>query len=189
MTSIQRSPPFWSGRFMFPNSSAGAIVPVAAATVAPPLASDSERQATIRELMPYFLGYGKVELRWASGTLEKYQDAMGWVIRPTTKSASPSSLRLVMYSLTQLSARGLKNSTRSLLPLPMIVASPVSKLMDVRFSDNASDIRAPVPRSTSTSTRNPSQSTSYERGPFRRGIAATYCWISSGVKNWTSRFG
>jgi integrase/recombinase XerC len=72
---------FWSGRFMFPNSSAGAIVPVGTAPLALPLASESERQATIRELMPYFLGYGKVELRWASGTLEKYEDAMGWVIR------------------------------------------------------------------------------------------------------------
>lgn len=40
-----------------------------------------DRQATLRELMPYFLGYGKVELRWAAGTLEKYEDAMGWVIR------------------------------------------------------------------------------------------------------------
>ena len=66
---------------MFPNSSAGAIVPVVTAPLAPPLAAESERQATIRELMPYFLGYGKVELRWASGTLEKYEDAMGWVIR------------------------------------------------------------------------------------------------------------
>ena len=44
-------------------------------------ASDSERQATISELMPYLLGYGKVELRWAPGTLGTYQDAMGWVIR------------------------------------------------------------------------------------------------------------
>ena len=66
---------------MFPNSSAGAIVPIAAAPVGPPRAAESERQATLRELMPYFLGYGKVELRWASGTLEKYEDAMGWVIR------------------------------------------------------------------------------------------------------------
>jgi site-specific recombinase XerD len=65
---------------MFPNSSHGAIVPVAA-HIAPPSASEGERQATIRELIPYFLGYGKVELRWASGTLEKYEDAMGWVIR------------------------------------------------------------------------------------------------------------
>src|SRR5438128_3557413 len=89
----------------------------------------------------------------------------GFPRRPTTKSASPWSLRRVTYSVTQLSARGLKNSTRSLLPLPMIVASPVWKLMELRFSDNASDIRAPVPRSTSTSTRKPSQSTSYERGP------------------------
>jgi hypothetical protein len=32
---------------------------------------NSERQATIRELMPYFLGYGKVELRWAPGTPRK----------------------------------------------------------------------------------------------------------------------
>ncbi len=72
---------FWSGRFMFLNSSASAIVPVGMAPLALPLASESERQATIRELMPYFLGYGKVEFRWASGTLEKYEDAMGWVIR------------------------------------------------------------------------------------------------------------
>src|SRR5713226_2328599 len=114
---------------------------------------------------------------------------MGLPRRPTTKSASPWSLRRFRYSLTQLSARGLKKSTRSLLPLPMIVASPVWKLMAERFSDNASDIRAPVPRSTSTSTRKPSQSISYERGPFRRGIDATYCWTSSGVKNCTSRLG
>src|SRR5438445_2838007 len=72
---------FWSGRFMFPNNSAGAIVPIAAAPLDPPFATEGERQATIRELMPYFLGYGKVELRWASGTLEKYEDAMRWVIR------------------------------------------------------------------------------------------------------------
>jgi site-specific recombinase XerD len=72
---------FWSGRFMFPNSSAGAIVPVATAPLVLPSAPESERQATLRELMPYFLGYGKVELRWASGTLEKYEDAMSWVIR------------------------------------------------------------------------------------------------------------
>jgi len=72
---------FWSGRFMFPHSSAGAIIPIATAPVGPPRAAESERQATIRELMPYFLGYGKVELRWAPGTLGTYQDAMGWVIR------------------------------------------------------------------------------------------------------------
>jgi site-specific recombinase XerD len=70
---------------MFLDYTAGAIVPVAAAPVPAPVgapqASESERQATIRELMPYFLGYGKVELRWAPGTLEKYEDAMGWVIR------------------------------------------------------------------------------------------------------------
>jgi site-specific recombinase XerD len=66
---------------MFPNSSADAIVPFVAGPLAPPLASESERQSTIRELMPYFLAYGKVELRWAPGTLEKYEDAMGWVIR------------------------------------------------------------------------------------------------------------
>jgi integrase/recombinase XerD len=42
---------------------------------------ESERQATIAELMPYFLGYGKVELGWAKGTLDSYQDAMKWVIR------------------------------------------------------------------------------------------------------------
>src|SRR6266404_3144631 len=46
--------PFWSGRFMFPNISPGAIVPVLATPLAPPLGSESERQATLRELMPYF---------------------------------------------------------------------------------------------------------------------------------------
>ncbi len=66
---------------MFPNNSAGAIVPLSVAPLGPSFAAEGERQATIRELMPYFLGYGKVELRWAAGTLEKYEDAMGWVIR------------------------------------------------------------------------------------------------------------
>jgi integrase/recombinase XerC len=66
---------------MFPNDSAAAIVPIAAAPLGAPFAAEGERQATMRELMPYFLGYGKVELRWASGTLEKYEDAMKWVIR------------------------------------------------------------------------------------------------------------
>jgi hypothetical protein len=47
----------------------------------------------------------------------------------------------------------------------MIVASPVWKLMEVRYSDNASDIRAPVPRNTSTSARKQSQYISNERGP------------------------
>src|SRR5256886_14157646 len=65
---------------MFADKSSGALVPIIARPVEP-LAFESERQATIRELMPYFLGYGKVELRWASGMLEKYEDAMGWVIR------------------------------------------------------------------------------------------------------------
>src|SRR5713101_8687 len=72
---------FWSGRFMFPNNSPGALVPLGLAPLGPPRAAEGERQATIRELMPYFLGYGKVELRWAAGTLEKYEDAMGCVIR------------------------------------------------------------------------------------------------------------
>lgn len=66
---------------MFPNTSAGAIAPVPTALLASPFAAESERQATLGELMPYFLGYGKLELRWASGTLEKYEDAMSWVIR------------------------------------------------------------------------------------------------------------
>ena len=66
---------------MFPLNSSGAIVPVVTQPLAPPLTAESERQATLGELMPYFLGYGKVELRWAAGTLEKYEDAMGWVIR------------------------------------------------------------------------------------------------------------
>src|SRR5207245_7020175 len=66
----------------------------------------------------------------------------------------------------------------TLLPLPMMVASPVWKLMEVRLSDNASDIRAPVPRSTSTSTRKESQSTSYKRRPFpMEASAATFLSI------------
>src|SRR2546430_9663984 len=65
---------------MFADKSSGALVPIIARPVEP-LAFESERQATIRELMPYFLGYGKVELRWAVGTLEKYENAMSWVIR------------------------------------------------------------------------------------------------------------
>ena len=66
---------------MFPSESSRALVQVAPGSLALPPASESERQATIRELMPYFLGYGKVELRWAPGTLGTYQDAMGWIIR------------------------------------------------------------------------------------------------------------
>ena len=79
-TSIQRSLFFGVAVLCF-LIALRAIVPIAAAPVGPPRAAESERQATLRELMPYFLGYGKVELRWASGTLEKYEDAMGWVIR------------------------------------------------------------------------------------------------------------
>src|SRR6266705_2268127 len=48
---------FWSGRFMFPHNSAGAIVPIAAAPLGAPFAAEGERQATIRELMPYFLRF------------------------------------------------------------------------------------------------------------------------------------
>ena len=65
---------------MFADKSSGALVPIIARPVEP-LAFESERQATLRELMPYFLGYGKIELRWAPGTLKSYEDAMGWVIR------------------------------------------------------------------------------------------------------------
>ena len=65
---------------MFPQESRGAIVPVAAEPLARPV-FESERQARISELLPYFVGYGKIELRWAEGTLISYQDAMRWVIR------------------------------------------------------------------------------------------------------------
>ena len=58
---------FWSGRFMFPNSSAGAIVPIAAAPVGSPRAAESERQATIRELMPYFLAMARWNFAGQSG--------------------------------------------------------------------------------------------------------------------------
>ncbi len=66
---------------MFPVNASRALVPVEVGIPSVLIPDNPERQATIRELMPYFLGYGKIELRWASGTLEKYEDAMGWVIR------------------------------------------------------------------------------------------------------------
>ena len=66
---------------MFPVNASRALVPVEVGVPVAVMPENPERQATIRELMPYFLGHGKVELRWAAGTLEKYEDAMGWVIR------------------------------------------------------------------------------------------------------------
>src|SRR2546428_13075377 len=71
---------FWSGRFMFPNSSAGAIVPFAAAPVGPPRAAESEGQATIRGALPSFLGYGKGERGGAARTLHHCEDAPRWVL-------------------------------------------------------------------------------------------------------------
>ena len=51
------------------------------------------------------------------------------------KRAFSSSLRGLTYSLTQLSARGVKNTVRCLLPFPIMVASPDWKLMEERVRD------------------------------------------------------
>jgi len=67
---------FWSDRFMFPNSSASAIVPLAPGALCL-LLFESERQATIRELMRIFPRLRQDRLRGRTGTLEKYEDAMG----------------------------------------------------------------------------------------------------------------
>lgn len=43
--------------------------------------SNPERQATISELVNYFLGWGKVELGWSDETVHSYADGMRWIIR------------------------------------------------------------------------------------------------------------
>src|SRR5438128_12311250 len=43
--------------------------------------ANPERQATMSELVPYFLGYGKVERNWSDTTLRTYGNSLRWIIR------------------------------------------------------------------------------------------------------------
>src|SRR5690242_1044855 len=52
---------------------------VEARPVSSPGRSNSERQATISELVGYYLGWGKVELNWSDDTLHSYADGMRWI--------------------------------------------------------------------------------------------------------------
>src|SRR5882724_3861449 len=107
----------------------------------------------------------------------------------SANSHSDLSLRRLQYSFTHPRDLGVKNTCRSLFPLPIIWASPVSNLTSSRLSDRASEIRMPVPSSTSTRARNPSHRTSIRFFSVKRGIAETNCSISTGVRNTTSRRG
>jgi len=83
-------------------------------------------------------------------------------------------MRLLTYSLTQLSDLGLKkNTTRFLLPLPMILASLAWKFdwRALQSNNNASETRMPVPSRTSTSARKQSHFMSNQRELFRTEIA------------------
>lgn len=75
---------------MFPSSSQVATtelatVPqnaIATRTFGAPVSlTDPERQATMSELLPYFLAHAKLELGLANETLEKYRDGLIWIIR------------------------------------------------------------------------------------------------------------
>jgi integrase/recombinase XerD len=73
-----------SSRFMFPQSQyavpeSRALAPVEVYPVGD--RSSNERQATILELLPYFLAYARVELRLSSETLVKYQDSLSCIVR------------------------------------------------------------------------------------------------------------
>src|SRR2546427_11465028 len=43
--------------------------------------ANPERQATMSELVPYFLGYGKVERNWSDTTLRTHGNALRWIVR------------------------------------------------------------------------------------------------------------
>ncbi len=67
---------------MFSNTDSTALVavsPLPTRILADTYAS--ERQATIGELVPYFLVNLAHELRRSQQTVEKYQDCMGWIVR------------------------------------------------------------------------------------------------------------
>jgi len=66
---------------MFTNADSRALVPVSPLPTRMVEEADSERQATISELLPYFLVHLTHELRRSPATVEKYNDCMGWVLR------------------------------------------------------------------------------------------------------------
>jgi len=67
------------------NSQTPGLVPVLPATglveARDPGFANPERQATMSELVPYFLGYGKVERNWSDTTLRTYGNSLRWIIR------------------------------------------------------------------------------------------------------------
>jgi len=79
-----------AGRFMFPtidDQSRALVAPTSA-----PSARQSERQANISELIPYFLAYAAAEWRLSRETLAKYQESMRCVLR-ITGDMPPQELR------------------------------------------------------------------------------------------------
>ena len=69
------------------------------------------------------------------------------------KIAGWVSLRKPKNRFIQPRQSGEINTVRGLLPLPTISTSPERPSAASRFSDNASEMRIPVERSTSSSTR------------------------------------
>jgi site-specific recombinase XerD len=65
------------GMEIVPKSDSG----ISSAPSAGDLPPDPERQATIGELIPYFLAHAKLELRFSPESLAKYQDCLGWIVR------------------------------------------------------------------------------------------------------------
>src|SRR5439155_26635353 len=67
------------------NSQTPGLVPVLPAMglveARDPGFANPERQATMSELVPYFLGYGKVERNWSDTTLRTYGNSLRWIIR------------------------------------------------------------------------------------------------------------
>ncbi len=89
---------FQLGRFMFEdNSQTPGLVPVLPAMglveARDPGFANPERQATMSELVPYFLGYGKVERNWSDTTLRTYGNSLRWIIR-IIGDLSPQRIRL-----------------------------------------------------------------------------------------------
>ena len=74
---------------MFPQfvSPGTGLVPVPKPKITPASAAgdlplpNPERQATMGELIPYFLAHAKLELRFSPESLAKYQDCLGWIVR------------------------------------------------------------------------------------------------------------
>ena len=66
--------------FLKNDNESRALVP---AETSPPSSEISrpERQASMSELLPYFLIYARAELRLSPETLVKYRESLGWVLR------------------------------------------------------------------------------------------------------------